>query len=67
MTSEISTCKVMWKIDHGGECGIAVQVFESDTDETVKDRAWALMGLISPTLRAKQKSDLKIIRRKEKK
>ena len=68
MTSEIPSCKIMWDMDTGEEYGIVVTVYESDTDESLIDRAWALViTRINPRLRPKNKSDLRVIRRKEKK
>lgn len=67
MTSEIPSCKVMWDMETGEEYGIVVSVYESDTDESLIDRAWVLVTTrIDPRLRPKNKSDLRVIHKKKK-
>jgi hypothetical protein len=56
----------MWDLEDGSEYGLVIPVYESDTDETLIDRAWTLAVWVAQEIRPKNKSDLRVIRRKKK-
>ena len=63
--SPTTRCKVMWDYEDGSELGIVVVVCEGDTDERIIERAWQQVRHgFHPILRPKNKSDMRVIRRK---
>lgn len=63
---QIQGCKVMWDLEDGSELGIVVEAADHDTDEMLIERAWQqATAWIHPILRPKNKSDMRVIRRKK--
>ena len=63
----VPSVKVMWDMPDGSQHGVVVETYESDTDESIINRAWQrVTAWVHPSLWPSNKSEMKIRRGKQK-